>query len=127
MKAGVIDLWGSKCTTNVQAVVDHNKFDNEENPIITALADFFSEIEKEGHRILKSSVLKIGDEIEFSVNTLVIEHANGIDSPPIYKPSKKIRTRRYSVCKHCQKFSSSNPDEHETTCSYRVTLESLRK
>lgn len=124
MKTKIIDLWGSRCTTNVQAIVDHRKHDG---PVMTALADFFSEIEKEGHRILKSSVLKIGDEIEFSVNTLVIEHANGIDSPPVYKPSKKIRTRRYSVCKHCQKFSSSNPDEHETTCSYRVTLESLRK
>lgn len=127
VRAGVIDLWGSKCTTNVQAIVDHDKFDNEENPIVIALSDFLSEIEMEGHRVFKSSVIETDGEIMFSVYTSVIEHADGIDGSPTYKPSKKVRTRRYSVCKHCQKFSSSNPDEHEMTCPYRVTLESLRK
>ncbi len=127
MKAGTIDLWGSKCLTNVQAVIDHNKFDNEENPIIIALSDFFSKIEAEGHRIAKSSVIETNGETVFSVYTSIIEYADGIDGPPTYKPSKKILTRRYSVCKHCKKFSSSNLDEHETTCPYRVALESLRK
>jgi hypothetical protein len=127
MKTRVIKLWGSECTTNVQAVIDHGGFNGGENPIVIALSDFFSETEVEGHIIFKSSVIETGGETIFSIHTSIIEYANGMDKPPTYKPSKKARTRRYSVCKHCKKFSSSNPDEHETTCPYRVTLESLRK
>ena len=127
MRARIIDLWGSKCTTNVQVVIDHDKLGDEENLTMTLLADFFSEIEMEGHKIAKSSVIETDGWITFSVYTLIIEYANGIDGPPTHKSSKKARMRRYSICKHCQKLSSSNPDEHETTCPYRVTLESLRK